>query len=874
MSEDKKYSEPPKVAEWAMRKIFPDRGWFTSLGDFREEYSEIAQNHGVLAARLWYWWEFLRSMIPFIVNIIYWGSVMLKYYLKFAVRNMKRQRAYSFINLAGLAVGMSCCIMILLYVDFELTYDKFHKNGSRIYRFDTAVPYRNERIIDYRSTTYNVAPALVRQYPEIESAVRIKIKKSPLINIGKKRFYEEWIHFAGPQIFELFNLPLEKGSPRSALSELHSVVIGKEMAEKYFGDEEPIGKTLSLSVEKLNTHARTEDEIYVQEVIQFTVTGVLQQVPPNSYFSKINLLATLESIRTVYDPNFILDSPTFSTYLLLQRDTPVSELSEKLNKYNKQYGPKLMREGTVSLMPFNRIHLSNQNLVKELCLFSAVAFLLLLIACINFMNLSTARSAARSKEIGVKKVIGAKRSQLINQFLVESLMFSLLALVLALILVKLFLPMFSSLIDKNLQLNYLENWRYLAGLGVLMLFVGMVSGSYPALFLSSFRPLDVLRKAKAAGLSRSTLRKTLVVIQFAISITLIVSTLIISQQLFFIRNTDLGFDQENIMVIPIHDRNIMKKFESFKEELLQNQDIIRVSTSLFVPPDEMGIMYVTVEGQQSGEEIRVDFPNIDYDFFDTFGIELIAGRNFSPEFPTDIDNAVIINETAARAFGFKEPLGKQIFVRKNPKTIIGIAKDFHARPMYLNIEPLVFFMMSRLKSSISIKVRSENVSGLLAFLEKKWKELSPNYPFEYSFIDDNIDAEYRSEEKLGHIFIYSALLAIGIACLGLFGLTLFTTEQRTKEIGIRKILGASVSRLVLLLVKEFSKWVLIANVIAWPVAYWAMNKWLQDFAYHIDLGWEMFIIGAVLALLIALASVCYQVVKAARSNPANALRYE
>ncbi len=604
MSENKKYSEPPKVAEWAMRKIFPDRGWYTSLGDFREEYSRVVQNHGVFTARLWYWWEIFRSMIPFIVNKIYWGSVMLKYYLKSAVRNMKRQKAYSFINLAGLAVGMSCCIMILLYVDFELSYDKFHKNGSRIYRFDTAVPYRNERTLDYRSTTYDVAPALIRQYPEIESAVRIKIKKSPLISIGKKRFYEEWIHFADPKIFELFNLPLKKGSPQSALSELHSVVISKEMAEKYFSDEEPIGKTLSLSVEKLNTHARTEDEIYIQEVIQFTVTGVLQQVPPNSYFSKINLLATLESIRTVYDPNFILDSPTFSTYLLLQRDTPVSDLSEKLNMYNKQYGLKLMREGTVSLMPFNGIHLSNQNLVKELYLFSIVAFVLMLIACINFMNLSTARSAARSKEIGVKKVIGAKRSQLINQFLGESLMFSLLALVLALILVKLFLPMFSSLIDKNLQLNYLENWRYIAGLGVLTLFVGIVSGSYPALFLSSFRPLDVLRKAKTAGLSRSTLRKTLVVIQFAISITLIVSTLIISQQLFFIRNTDLGFDQENIMVIPIHDRNVMKKFESFKEELLQNPDIILVSSSLFVPPDEMGIMYVTVEGQQSGEEIR------------------------------------------------------------------------------------------------------------------------------------------------------------------------------------------------------------------------------------------------------------------------------
>lgn len=799
---------------------------------------------------------------------------MFKNYFKTTVRNLLKNKVFSFINISGLAVGMACCIIILLYVDFELTYDRYHDKAGQIYRMDTEVPYRDGRTLTFNTTKYSFAPELTAGYPEIVNASRIAQEYKPLMRHGENCFFEKRLFLVDPSFLEIFSLPLEKGDPATALSQPNTIIITGEIAEKYFGDSDPMGKILTLLVEEINMRPTSMDDFYIQKSTDFTVMGVFKDIPANSYFNQFHLVAPMKSILAVMNENFRDRQPLFITYLLLQKDCQVKELEEKLTAYTRENGPDSFQDGTVNLIPLADINLNNSSLVRELYILSALAFMILMIACINFMNLSTARSAARSKEVGVKKVIGAKRSQLVKQFLGESIFLSCVALALGLILVKLFLPLFGSLVENELYFNFFEDWRYVAGLAVLTLFVGVVSGSYPALYLSSLKPFDVLRKAKSTGLSRSILRKYLVVVQFAISIVLIISTIVIYKQLYFMRNKDLGFDKENIIAVPINDKNLMAKYEVFRDELLKKPEIINVTSTNDVPPDEIGIGYWTLEGAPEEEEVMVHRLIVDYDFIDTYNIELLSGRNFSRDFPTDKSDACIINEAAARAFNINEPLGKRLSKDIQKKTVIGVVKDFHTRSMHENIESLMLFMHPRLKSYISLKIHTDDISGLLAYLENRWKEFSPNYPFEYSFIDDRMNAEYGSEQKISEIFTYSALLAIAVSCLGLFGLVSFTAEQRTKEIGIRKVLGASVSGLVFLLTKEFGKWVIIANIIAWPVAYIAMNKWLQDFAYRINLGWDMFIAGAVLALLIALITISYQSIKAATANPIDSLRYE
>jgi putative ABC transport system permease protein len=572
--------------------------------------------------------------------------------------------------------------------------------------------------------------------------------------------------------------------------------------------------------------------------------------------------------------------------LLLPKDFPPSELEAKFPEFiRRQRGEEAEKTYTFYLQPLTSIHLRS-NLGREIepngdirfvYIFSVIAFFILLIACINFMNLSTARSANRAKEVGIRKVLGADRGKLMKQFLGESLILSFIALPVAAALVELFLPALNALTDKDLGMNYFGNNVVFLGLLGILLFVGLISGSYPAFFLSAYHPAEVLRGKLKSGSRSSLFRKALVVVQFSISIVLIVGTVVIYYQLDFIRNKKLGFDKEHVVVIPVWKTGMPIKYEPFKRELLQNPDILGVTGSTSLPSLLPTRSVFIPEGAQDNERLTLRNVYVDYDFIKTLGMEIKEGRDFSRDFVGDAKQAFIVNEAAAKEFGWDSAVGKKLTdLDLGSGSVIGVVKDFHFRSKHQKIEPLILSLLPAdlFVYNISVKVLPSRARNTLSFLKSKWKEFAPSWPFMYFFLDDNFDKMYKGEEKLRQVFMSFTFLAIFISCLGLFGLASFTAEQRTKEIGIRKALGASVPNVVLLLTKEFAKWVLVANLIAWPVAYFAMSRWLQNFAYRISIGFWMFLLAASLALVIAFFTVSFQAVKAAFSNPVDALRYE
>ena len=795
---------------------------------------------------------------------------MFKNYLTIAVRNLVRHKVYSLINLSGLAIGMACCILIMLYVQYEFSYDRYHENVEQIYRVIGEGKIGDE-ISQGAQMPGPLAPALLNDFPEIISATRIKNVENVLISYGEKRFYEERAFFADPSIFEVFSFALIKGNPKTALQPPYSIVITEEMAKKYFGDDDPMGKIISY------------DNRY-----DFKITGVLQNIPDNSHF-KFDFLASLACANDLFGNGYLEDWLNWGiyTYVLVRNDFSPAELSQQFPEFVKKYlgeGWATYFQQQLHLQPLKRIHLHsnlwgeiepNSN-INYIYLFSAIAFVILLIACINYINLSTARSATRAKEVGMRKAVGANRLQLAKQFLGESIFLSFIALLLAVALVELFLPAFSSLMDRKLVVNYYGNRLLLPGLIGIALFVGIVSGSYPAFFLSAFQPLGMLRKTLKTGLGHSKPRRILVVLQFVISIVLIIATMIIYSQLNYVRTKKLGFNKEQVVVIPIRDNTVRQRYESVKTELLQNSSITGATAASYLPGGIKWIQSFWWEGIQDDDDNTMAFDCVDHDFIETFEIELAAGRDFSKDFITDAKEAYILNEAAVRKTGWDSPIGKKFsaITRNDEGSVIGVVKDFHFKSLHKKIEPLVLYIKPESFNYLSVRIRPSNISGTLDFIKERWNEFSPNRPFEYFFFDEYFDRLYKAEEKLGKIFGSFSLLAIFIACLGLFGLASFATEQRTKEIGIRKVLGASISGIVLLLSKDFTKLVIVSNLIAWPIAYWAMSRWLQDFAYRINIGLGTFLLAGAIALVIALLTVSLQAIKAALANPVEALRYE
>ena len=792
---------------------------------------------------------------------------MFRNYLKIAFRNLLRRKLYSLINVLGLALGMACCLLIILFIQDELSYDRFHEKAEQIYRV-AKIEKRNEGVVNYPLVFPVVAPKLQQDFPEVLNAVRFDPQLSVLVSRENKQFLEQRFFYADSSVFDVFTFPLIKGDPKIALKEPYTLILTEEMAEKYFGSEDPLGQTLSID----NRH-------------DYKITGVLKNIPHNSHM-KFDFLASMATEEAENPRYGKLWAWSCYTYLLLPRDYSPSELEKKFPDFIlRNRNEQAAKAWTFYLQPLTKIHLySNLSYeiepnsdIKHIYIFSGIGFFILLIACINFMNLATARSSNRAKEVGVRKVLGADRSQLAKQFLGESLVFSFIALPLAVAVVEIVLPAFNALTNKAVTLSSLSHQAASLGLIGVVLLVGIISGSYPAFFLSAFHPSEVLRGKLRAGVKSSFFRRILVVVQFAISIVLIVGTVIIYSQLDFIRNKKLGFDKEHVVVVRIEEPEMQKRYEPFRQGLLQNPGIVSVTGSTCFPGINPNLSPFVPEGAEDKEPLKLRHVLVDYDFIRTFGIEVKEGRDFSRDFQTDAKQAFVINESAAQEFGWETSAGKKLTdLDLGSGYVIGVVKDFHFRSKHQKIEPLILSIRpdERYIYFISVKYDQANARKILSFLQKKWKEYSPDRPLDYFFLDENFDKLYRAEERLSQIFSVFSFLAIFIACLGLFGLASFTAEQRTKEIGIRKTLGASAANIVLLLSKEFTKWVIVANALAWPLAYFAMNRWLQNFAYRISIGLWMFFLGAGLALAIAFFTISFQTVRAALANPIDALRYE
>ncbi len=805
---------------------------------------------------------------------------MLKNYIRIAIRNLRRNKLYASLNIAGLAIGITCCLLILLYVQDELSYDRFHEKADRIYRVTTHIVLK-DRVMDFASTAHVQGPMFKEEYPEVENYVRFNSYGSRrMIRYEDVTYAEEKFIWVDNSIFDIFSFNLIKGNPEEALTRPNTVVITEEIAEKYFGKQDPIGKNLMI-------HGDTVYE----------VTGVIENVPQNSHI-RPDFLASFITLDLQPSGNATADLVSnidYYTYLLLDEGADYRALEAKFPSFVEKYlGPLIKTIGgsaRYDLQPLTSIYL-HSNLENELertgemsyvWLFSGIGLFILLLACLNFMNLSTARSANRAKEVGLRKVVGAKRSQLIKQFIGESMILTLIAILLSLLIVFFTLPVFNSISGKILSIRYLSNPVILSGLLAFFIIISLIGGSYPAFFLSAFRPVEVLQGRLRRGAKNSVLRIALVSVQFTVSIVLIIGTLVVNKQLNYVRNIRLGYDKDHVIALRIRNEETQKRIDALKNSLLSNPNILSVSASSSLPLGQNSFSAHHIAGQPPDEMIMLFTQIVDEYFIDTYKMEIVEGRNFSKDYPTDPKEGVIINEAAARKLGWQDdPLGKEIeafmsLTEFRKYRVIGVVKDYHFQSLHEEIQPLVLYNASPYGGDyyrLSLRISPENIQDTISFLRTTWRNFDPQYPLEFVFVDDQYDALYRAEERLARLFGYFTALAILIGCLGLFGLSAYSAEQRTKEIGIRKVLGATASNVTVLLVREFTKWVLLAVLVAWPVGYFIMNNWLQNFAYRIGLGMNIFMVSALLALAIAVITVVYQALKAAIANPAESLKYE
>lgn len=819
---------------------------------------------------------------------------MLTNYLKIALRNLRKQPGLTFINVFGLALGLACCLLIMLYVTDELSYDRFHAKADRIYRLGIDVKFNG---IDAQMATVPdpLGPTLKQDYPQVEQFVRLHPQgtwqvKRPESAVAIR---EQNVLFADSTVFDVFTLPLLSGNPKKALSQANTIVISETAARRHFGNADPVGKTLSLD-----------------NRLTFTITGVMRDLPSNSHF-KADFLVTMLSDGS---PVGEWLGNNYYTYIVLKEgrsgepanpDTFVKNLEAVTKKY---VGPQLqsvlglslakLRAGgnqlRYTMMPMTDIHLRSKHQnellpsgdIQYIYIFSAVALFILLIACINFMNLATARSAKRAREVGVRKVLGSERGQLVSQFMAESVLTTVLAMGLALLLVSLALPLFNRLAAKEIGLGQLLSPHWLLALTVFPIVVGLLAGSYPAFFLSGFRPISVLKGGiptigkDGFQLGKLSLRSGLVVFQFMMSVALMVSTIVVYRQITYIQTKNLGFQRDQVLII--NDTYALdRQTEAFRQEVLKLPGVVSGSVSGYLPtPSNRSNTIFFVEGEvNKNKGVTMQNWGVDHDYIKTLGMQMVAGRDFARTFGTD-SLGIILNETAAKLFGGPSVLGKRI-VRLNDAslgtqkvyTVIGIVKNFHYESLRSTIGA-VSLSLDRNTGATTFRLHDANISTLVSQIEAKWKQMAPGMPFNYEFMNASFEQTYRAEQRVATLALTFAGLAIFIACLGLFGLATFTAEQRTKEIGVRKVLGASVTSIVALLSKDFLKLVLIAIIMASPVAWYVMDRWLQDFAYKVDIEWWVFAGAGVLAVGIALLTVSFQSIKAALVNPVKSLKTE
>jgi putative ABC transport system permease protein len=808
--------------------------------------------------------EFLnfRKLATFFLSsaYLYWSVAMLKNYLKVILRNIRKHKGYSFINITGLAIGMACCLLISIWVLDELSYDRFHTNASSLYRVEEDQQYSG-RVFHVTVTPHPLAPALIEEIPEVVDATRYIWSGGLLFRYGEKAFFEYSIRAVDPSFFQMFDFPLIKGDKNRALESAFSIVINEDIAEKYFGKEDPLGKVITIN----NTH-------------EFTVDGVIQNVPHNSIL-QFEVLVPYAFLEKIGRTNLEFGSNSIGTYVQLSPNATMEQVNAKRSGFIKAKVPDSVTE--LVLKPFTRIHLhsywgyeKDAGAIQYVYMFSIIALFVLLIACINFMNLSTARSSNRAKEVGMRKVVGALKSHLIGQFYGESVVFAFIALILAVIIVTVMLPVFSSFADKDLSWNVGGIGTILIGLTAITLFTGLVAGSYPALFLSAFQPVKVIRGALKSGAASSWFRKILVVVQFSLSILLVIGTVVVYQQLTFMKNKRLGWDKEHLVYIPLRD-DVRKVYDTLKTELVKDPLVLNVTASSQLPSNiGSNSSNFNWEGKDPNFTTLIGNNSVDFDFIETLKIEMKEGRSFSKEYSSDTTSGFIINGAVAELMGRESVVGESCMFFGREGTIIGVTKNWHYQPVRNEIEPLAIYIDPERNGVMLIRIPPRDISKSIKSIETIWKQVIPTYPFEYYFLDENFDQMYRAEESIGTLLKYFAVLAVFVACLGLFGLASFTSEQRTKEIGIRKVLGAKVSNITVLLCREFFLLVLVSNIIAWPAAYFLMKNWLQSYAYRTSLSMFIFMAAMGIALLVAFLSVSFQAIRAATANPVNSLRYE
>jgi len=807
---------------------------------------------------------------------------MIKNYIKTAIRSLSKNKGFTAINVLGLALGLASCLLIIFYVFDELNYDRYNTKADRVYRVNEDIRFGGN------TNSYAVAPAplasaLKNDFPEVEQVVRFRSRGELQVKKGNQDIQENMVVYADPSIFKVFTLPMIDGNPATALNDMHSIVITEKTAQKYFNRTDVVGQVLTIN-----------------DTALYKITGVIKNIPKQSHFN-FDFFISMASTPEGKDDAWF--SSNFNTYVLLRQGTDFNKFQAKIPAFFKQQaGPQMQsvlhltfdkfEQGgnyfRINFTPLKKIHLySNREAelgmngnIEFIYMFSAIALFILLIACVNFMNLSTARSANRAREVGVRKVLGSPRKYLIAQFLTESIIVTLIGAIIAFFAAWALLPLFNQMSGKDLTITA-QTMVWIVPLMIgLVLIIGALAGSYPALFLSGFQPIEVLKGKLASGFKGGMLRNFLVVFQFSISIFLIIGTLVIYNQLKYIQSKDLGYNRNQVFTV--WNVNVLgNNAKAFKQEVKQLTGVQNVTMTGALPTSGYWNSSVIFKGPVADQKNSVTSETwvVDEDYIATLGMKMQSGRNFSKEMLTD-STAILINETAEKMLGFKNPINQLVYYPQDNKAlvlkpyhIIGVVKDFNFQSLRSNVTPLILFMGND-EGGISIRANAANIPALLNQIKSKWSGFSPNQQFMYTFMDQDFDAIYRTEQRTGIIFVSFSSLAIIIACLGLFGLAAYAAEQRTKEIGIRKVLGASMSTIVQMLSKDFIKLVVIAIIIASPLAWWAMNKWLQDFAYRIHIQWWVVAIAGSGAILIAFVTISFQSIKAALTNPVKSLRSE
>lgn len=871
-------NKPPKIAQWILSITNRKRNRDNVLGDFAEFYNDIFEPRGKKEADEWYWKQAFKSVPKIINTSTYWGVDMFKNHMKIAIRNIQRQKLFSFINIFGLAIGIATCMVIFLWVQNEVSYDSFHSNVDRIYRIEREL-FRDEVFARWPIVSAKYKQALIDDYPEIIDATRVWGREVSLKD-KKNQVHRQSLYVTDKSIFKIFDFSLMRGNEATALAEPKSIVLTEDLANKYFGSTDVLGETLSFE--------------WGNEYADFTVTGILKDVPKNSHL----LFDMLLSFSTYNEEDFnSWRSNYLYTYVLTAEGIAGEELEPKLKTFIEQhlepYYGDIMIQGVgihdvlkMHLFPIRDIHLNpseNWELepggnITSVYIFFSIGLLILIIAGINFTNLSTARATKRAKEVSLRKTVGAGKRQLKVQFIQESILLSLFASIISIVLLLILIDYYNSVFNESLSIKSLFEAGNLMMFVIISIAIGFAAGIYPAFYLTSFEPAIVLKGGQFQPKKKSVFRRNMVVVQFTISIALIVGVSVMYQQMEFLQTKSIGFEKENVVIVPVRGSKVVDGFESFKNELLSSNQVISVAASADIPGDRIfsnGNLHRRGESEMLAS---CEFFACDYEFINTYKIPVLTGRNFSKEFSTDTSGTLMLNEVGAKRFGYtaEEAVGKTFYIGQpsTPRKVVGVVKDFNFKTLRREIEPLAIMLHPNYITSISIRLAPSDILKTINQIKSEWLNAFPGEQFSYSFLDQRIMQLYENDKKTESVLMIFSSLSILIACLGLFGLAAFTAEEKTKEIGIRKSVGASIPNIFFLLSKVFFKWVIVSTAIAWPIAWFLMDGWLQNFAYRIDLGISVFIFSMLVAFLLTLITIAYQTIKAAFINPVDALKCE